>query len=112
MFKRTKKGLINRLFRCMEIYDITMEELKRKQCDGALVIDVRSTQEYNEGHIIGSLNIPEYEINCNIDEILKNKNDTIILYCTSGKRSKKAYKKLNALGYKNIYNLYGGLDNW
>ena len=112
MFKRTKKGFIKRLFRCMEIYDITMEELKRKQCDGAIVIDVRSTQEYNEGHIIGAINIPEYEICCDIDKILKDKDVEIVLYCISGKRSKKAYKKLNSLGYKNVYNLYGGLDNW
>lgn len=110
------KKFINKIkkhsFRNMEPYDIDMEELKCKQSKGAKIVDVRSSQEYNECHIEGAINIPEYEINCNIDKILKNQDEEIVLYCSSGNRSKNAYKKLKKLDYKNVYNLYGGLEYW
>lgn len=100
------------LQRNMENYDITMKELKNKQKNGAKVIDVRSSQEYEEGHLEGAINIPYYKINKNVDKILKNKNREIVLYCEAGSRSKKAYKRLIKLQYKNVYNLYGGVENW
>lgn len=108
MFNKIKK----RFFRNIEFYDITMQELKDKQVNGAVLIDVRSSQEYSEGHICGSINIPEYKINSKINNILKNKDKEYILYCSSGVRSKKAYKKLIKLGYKKVYNLYGGLEDY
>jgi rhodanese-related sulfurtransferase len=58
----------------MEKYDITLEELKQKQLDGAEVIDVRNKREYEEGHIEGSINVPEYEINEDFKNIIINKN--------------------------------------
>ena len=104
--------LKKRFFRHIENYDITLEELKTKQLEGAEIIDVRSTREYKENPIQGSINIPEYEINENITDILPNKNKVIVLYCSTGFRSEKAYKKLKELGYQNVYNLYGGLENY
>lgn len=53
-----------RCTRCMHYYDITLEELKN--ANNPLIIDVRNKREYEEGHIKGSINIPEYEINRNI----------------------------------------------
>ena len=96
----------------MEKYDITLEELKQKQIDGAEVIDVRNKREYEEGHIEGSINVPEYEINEDFKNIIINKNKPIIIYCSSGYRSKSAYKKLKNMGYTEVYNLYGGLENY
>ena len=110
MFYKLKRKILYRFFRNMESYDITMQELKNKQTNGAIIIDVRSSQEYEEGHICGAINIPEYEINCKIDKVLPNKEKEVVLYCSSGIRSKDAYKKLVKLGYKKVYNLYGGLD--
>lgn len=112
MLDKLKRKMIKRFFRHMEKYDISMEDLKKKQNEGALIIDVRSSQEFNEWHIENAINIPEYEINCNINQILEDKEEEIVLYCASGIRSKKAYQKLIKLGYKNVYNLYGGLYNW
>lgn len=112
MLNRFRVKLINRFFRHMEAYDITMQELKEKQNNGATILDVRSSQEYNEGHIYGAINIPEYEINRKVDKILNSKEKEIVLYCSSGIRSKDAYKKLAKLGYNNLYNLYGGLENY
>ena len=112
MLNKLKRKILYRFFRNMELYDINMQELKAKQNKGAIIVDVRSSQEYNEGHICGAINIPEYEINCKIDKALPNKDKEIVLYCSSGIRSKDAYKKLKKIGYKSVYNLYGGLENY
>jgi rhodanese-related sulfurtransferase len=88
--------------------DITMEQLRNKQKNGAIVIDVRSPQEYEEGHINGAILIPEYTINYKIQEKLNNKDVEIVVYCSSGIRSKKAQRKLLKMGYKNVYNVYEG----
>ena len=98
--------------RDMEQYEITMDQLLQKQLNGAEIIDVRSSQEYNEGHLDGAINIPYYEINSNIHRILTNKDKEIVIYCSAGIRGKRAYKTLTKLKYKNVYNLYGGLENW
>ena len=103
----------NKMFkRNMESYEINMDELKNKQNKGAVIVDVRSSQEYNEGHLSGAINIPYYQINKNVYNILKDKQQEIVLYCGAGVRSKQAYKKLLKLQYKNVYSLYKGLENW
>lgn len=112
MIKKLKNIIIKSFFRNMESYEIDIEELKEKQRYGAEIVDVRSSQEYNEGHLKGAINIPYYSISNSVDNILKDKEQEIVLYCEAGSRSKKAYKKLVKLHYTNVYNLYGGLDNW
>ena len=103
----------NRIFkRNMENYEITLEELKTKQNQGAKVVDVRSSQEYKEGHLLGAINLPYYEIKRNAQNIIKDKNQEIVVYCQEGVRSKQAYKILKKLQYERVYNLYKGLDNW
>jgi len=76
--------------------------------NGAIIIDVRTATEYNEGHIENAINIPID----NISEITYSKDEVIILYCASGVRSSNAAKTLVDAGYTNIYNLDGGLINW
>ena len=76
--------------------------------DGAIVIDVRTNEEYNEGHIKGAINIPVDEIN----SITYNKDETLIIYCATGVRSQNAINKLVDMGYTSLYNLDGGLLNW
>ena len=110
MFEKITTRINRKFLRHMASYDINLSELKKKQLQGAVIIDVRNHKEYKEGHIEGSINIPEYEINNNFVNIIKNKNIEIVLYCSSGYRSIKAYKKLKKMGYNKIYNLYGGLE--
>ena len=74
----------------------------------AVVIDVRSSDEYATGHIEGSINIPVD----NIGSITYEKDTVIILYCASGMRSSNAAETLVDMGYTNVYNLDGGLINW
>ena len=75
---------------------------------GAIVIDVRTKEEYDGGHIKGSINIPVDEI----DKIDYDKDDTLIIYCATGIRSQNAINKLVDMGYTSLYNLDGGLLNW
>ena len=105
------KTILKNLFRHMDKYDIDMENLNIMKLQGAKIVDVRSRREYSEGHISGSINIPDYEINRKFEKVFQDYNQTIILYCSSGVRSKKACKKLIKKGYTNIFNLYGGIDN-
>ena len=75
--------------------------------NGAVVIDVRTVDEFNREHIPNAVNIP-------LDDIEKvgYDKDTILIYCQTGIRSAEAVKKLVDLGYTSLYNLDGGLLNW
>lgn len=87
-----------------------MEELKNKVVQGAILLDVRSKQEYNEGHLQGAINIPEFELANRVRKEIPKKNQMIIIYCQYGGRSRNSYIMMKRMGYTNIYNLYGGLD--
>lgn len=89
--------------------EISKEELENFTKNGVTIIDVRSKQEYEEGHLNGAILIPEYEIKEKIKNIVKNKNEKILVYCSSGLRSKQAQEELINLGYKNVYNLKDGI---
>lgn len=95
----------NRLKRCMDPSDINMEQMETLIKQGAIVIDVRSPQEFAEGHIPGAICIPEYNIQREIRNKVPNINSLIIVYCDSGVRSKNAQKRLQKMGYKQVYNL-------
>ena len=91
--------------------DITLEELKDKLSQGAILIDVRSNQEYREGHLQGAINIPDFEIEKRVEREIPKKNQLIVLYCQYGGRSRSSMLIMKKMGYTNIYNLYGGLNS-
>ena len=111
MFNKFKYILRKNLYRCMQDDDITFEELNEMTKNGATLLDVRSPQEYREGHISGAISIPEYELKFRKDELPKKTDEKIIVYCQSGSRSRKACDYLKSIGYENVYNLFGGLQN-
>lgn len=90
--------------------DITIEELKNKVLQGAILLDVRSNQEYREGHLQGAINIPDFEIANRVQREIPKKNQLIVLYCQYGGRSKDVSMMMKRMGYTNVYNLNGGLD--
>lgn len=91
---------------------ISMQEAikKFKEEEGYIIIDVRRPDEYKEGHIPKAINIVNEEI---IDrpKKLQDLNQTIYVYCRSGRRSKEASEKLTNLGYTNIIE-FGGILDW
>lgn len=89
--------------------EINFEQLKNMVSKGAILIDVRSPQEFKEGHLPGAINIPEYEIRKVKNEMPKL-NQQIVVYCQYGGRSREAYNMLRKMGYTNVYSLKGGLE--
>lgn len=107
IFLRMKECKLKR-----EYKDINKEEMNKLVRQGALLVDIRSPQEYKEGHLNSAISLPEYEIKNKCETVLKDKNKIIIVYCTSGERSKKAQKRLQQKGYINVYNLLGGIEKY
>ena len=78
---------------------------------GYIIIDARTQEEYNEGHIPGAILIPEYEIADRAEKELPDKDQLILVYCRSGRRSKIAAEELVKLGYTNVKE-FGGIIDW
>ena len=78
---------------------------------GYLIVDVRTPQEYAEGHIPHAINVPLDTIGTNPPAELPDKAQMIFVYCRSGKRSHDAAQKLAAMGYGNIVD-FGGIMDW
>ena len=78
---------------------------------GYIIIDARTQEEYDEGHISGAILIPEYEIVDRAEKELPDKDQLILVYCRSGRRSKIAAEELVKLGYTNVKE-FGGIIDW
>lgn len=97
------RKLYNRLFCRLDKTDFTQEEATEiYERTNALLIDVRTPEEYRENHIEGAVNIPVYEID-NIKNEIIDSNKVILVYCKTGKRSKIVKQILIQNGYKNVY---------
>ena len=79
--------------------------------DGYIILDVRTPEEFAAGHIAGAILIPDYEIGEKAESILTDKEQLILVYCRSGRRSKNAANELATLGYTNIKE-FGGINDW
>ena len=79
--------------------------------NGYIIIDARTQSEYDEGHIPGAVLIPEYEIADRAEKELPDKEQLILVYCRSGRRSKIAAEELVKLGYTNVKE-FGGIIDW
>ena len=93
--------------------NITAEEAKEimDTQQGYVILDVRAQEEYDQGHIPGAIVIPHEEITEKAEAMLQDKNQLILVYCRSGRRSKIAADALVELGYTNIKE-FGGILDW
>ncbi len=101
------------LFNNESINQINSDELVEfVELNDAILLDVRTKDEFNSGYIENSLNIDYFsdEFSINVDKL--DKNIPIILYCRSGRRSGLSANKIKKLGFKEIYNLEGGVLEW
>ena len=76
-----------------------------------IIIDARTKEEFAEGHIKNAILIPEYEIANRAEKELPDKEQLILVYCRSGRRSKIASEELVKLGYTNVKE-FGGIIDW
>ena len=93
--------------------NITAEEAKRimDSEEGYIILDVRTQEEYDQGHIPGAIVISHEEIAEKAEDVLTDKDQLILVYCRSGRRSKIAAEALVELGYTNIKD-FGGIIDW
>ena len=93
--------------------NINAEEAKKIMDteSGYVILDVRTQEEYDEAHIPGAIVIPNTEIEARAESELPDKDQMILVYCRSGRRSKIAAEALVELGYTNIYE-FGGIIDW
>lgn len=93
--------------------NITAEEAKQimDSEEGYIILDVRTQEEYDQGHIPGAILIPDTEIKAKAEEVLTDKDQLILVYCRSGRRSKLAAEALVEMGYTNIKE-FGGILDW
>ena len=95
-----------------EYKKITSDEAKNiMSTQKAIVVDVRSLEEYNEGHIPNAISVPLETIENEAEAKLKNKDDLILVYCRSGRRSREAALRLIEKGYTNVID-FGGIQDW
>ena len=86
--------------------DINQGVQEYKNAVGAVLLDVRTPQEYREGHIPGSQNMPLQQLD-KVEEVTENKDTVLYVYCRSGARSRQAVSLLQAMGYTNVHNIGG-----
>ena len=95
IFNRSSEYTVN------QIDEKTLNEL-RKNVKNLVLVDVRSVQEYNEGHMRGAILMQSFEAERKAEMILPDKDAFIVLYCSSGARSRKVARILLKKGYRNI----------
>ena len=93
--------------------NITAQEAKEimDTQEGYVILDTRTQEEYDQGHIPGAVLLPYDEVIQKAETILTDKNQLILVYCRSGRRSKLASEDLIKLGYTNIKE-FGGIIDW
>jgi len=79
--------------------------------DACIILDVRTEEEFAEGHIPGAILIPHDAIADQAEATLANKDQLILVYCRSGNRSRQAAEALAELGYTNVVE-FGGINDW
>ena len=82
---------------------VDMSRMEELVAEGALLVDVRTKQEYESNHLAGAINVPYMDIHAIATRYLENKEQNIILYCATGKRSCQAKQSLEYLGYEKVY---------
>ena len=97
--------------------EVTYKRINAKQAkefmesEDVIILDVRTLEEYNAGHIENAVLLPVTDISNKGEEILSNKDSKILVYCRSGNRSATASKQLIKMGYTNVYD-FGGILSW
>ena len=76
------------------------------------IIDVRTPEEFADGHIQNAVNIDYFSKSFSVNISKLNKQKTVLVYCAAGGRSATAAKELKKLGFKKVYDLTGGYDDW
>jgi phage shock protein E len=92
------------------IKEIAPDEVKTLMQTGAVVIDVRDREEFEDGHIAGATNISRGTLEMRIAEVVPDKNTPVVCYCAGGNRGALATDTLVKMGYGKAFSIAGGLN--
>ena len=95
-----------------EITEIDTGAAAERIASGAVVLDVREPDEYDQGALAGAIHIPRGHLEAQIENRLTDKNAEVVVYCAGGVRSAFAAKTLGELGYTNVLSMAGGFGRW
>ena len=95
---------------CSAQGSLPAEQTEATDSSTAILLDVRSPEEYASGYLQGALNIPHDRIGTEIAAVVPDKSAQVILYCRSGRRANTALEVMRAMGYTNVSN-FGGLED-
>ena len=111
VFKMNKKE--NVIKKDTDIQHVSMNDIVQimEENENYIILDVRTLEEYNQGHIPNAICIPNETIDESVVNKLPDKNQMILVYCRSGNRSQQAAEKLKKLGYTNLIE-FGGIIDW
>lgn len=99
-------GIVFMAFFAWKRLSFVSAEVARKQlAEGAVVIDVRSPEEFRSGHVPNAVNIPLGELRESLPRRVKDKSQVLLLHCLSGGRSGIAKQQIKGMGYQNVFNL-------
>jgi phage shock protein E len=84
---------------------VSANEARNRLQAGALVVDVRSREEFQSGHLPNAINVPLGELRAAIQRYVPDKTRPVLLHCLSGGRSEIAKRMLRAMGYQQVFNL-------
>jgi sulfur-carrier protein adenylyltransferase/sulfurtransferase len=89
-----------------------VDAARARALDGALWIDVREIDEWEQGHLPGAVLVPRGNLESRIERIAPDKSRPVVLYCAVGARSAFSAKTLSELGYTDVHSLAGGIEDW
>lgn len=89
-----------------------IEKLRRDSSAGLQIVDVRTSLEWSKSHIPGALSVPITEFNARLPTLQLDKSKPVIAICLSAHRSIPAVRKLRQQGFKQAYQLQGGMLSW
>src|SRR5579862_9385468 len=91
---------------------VEVDAREAAELEGAVWIDVREQDEWDEGHIPGAVHVPRGNLESRIEGVVGDRSQPIVLYCASGARSAFAADSLTSLGYERPVTLAGGFTDW
>jgi rhodanese-related sulfurtransferase len=94
------------------IREVSPEDAQREQAGGAVLIDVRETDEFERGRAVGAIHLSRGVLELHIEEAVPDPSTPILCYCGGGSRSALAAESLQRMGYTNVASVLGGLKAW
>src|SRR5438876_3959097 len=96
-----------------QVDEVDPADVNRQIGNGAVVVDVRETHEFEAGHLPGAKHVPRGYLESRIDGVVPDRSERVILYCASGQRSALAANTLiGELGFENVQSMTGGYTLW